>query len=130
LVDQTPDQAFAAITNTRDWWTGEFAGTTGELDGEFTYRYKDMHYSKQKVTEAVPGKRLVWLVTDSRLEFVKDKHEWNGTTITFDIARKGDKTEVRFTHAGLDPSHECFADCSNAWSSLIGNKLRALIAKG
>jgi len=129
VIDQTADQAFAAITNTRGWWTGEFTGTTGELGGEFTYRYKDMHYSVQKVIEAVPGKRLAWLVTDSRLAFVKNKHEWTDTRMTFDIARKGDKTEVRFTHAGLNPSHECYADCSNAWSSLVGDKLKALIAK-
>jgi hypothetical protein len=33
--------------------------------------------------------------------FIKDKTEWNGTDVTFDIMKKGDKTEVRFTHAGL-----------------------------
>ena len=35
--------------------------------------------------------------------FVKDKSEWKDTDILFDIAKKGDKTEVRFTHVGLSP---------------------------
>ena len=45
-----------------------------------------MHRSSQKITELVPDKKVAWHVTDSRLEFVKDKAEWNGTDIVFDIA--------------------------------------------
>jgi uncharacterized protein YndB with AHSA1/START domain len=129
-VDQTPEEAFEAITNVRAWWSGEIAGTTNELGGEFTYRYRDIHYSKQRVTELVPGKRVVWLVLDSSLEFVKDKHEWNGTSVSFDIGRKGDKTEVCFTHGGLTPAHECYGACSRGWSSIIRESLRSLIAAG
>jgi hypothetical protein len=129
-VDQTPEEAFEAITHVRGWWSGAIDGPTDELGGEFTYRYEDLHYSKQKVTELVPGKRVVWLVLDSYLEFIEDKREWNGTRVTFDIARKGDKTEVRFTHAGLVPAHECYGACSSAWSSYIRGSLRSLIATG
>jgi hypothetical protein len=129
-VDQTPQEAFEAITHVRGWWSGEIEGPTDELGGEFTYRYRDIHRSKQKLMELVPGKRVVWLVLDSYLEFVEDKREWNGTSMTFDIARKGDKTEVRFTHAGLVPAHECYGACSSAWSSIIGGSLRSLIATG
>ena len=129
-VDETPEEAFEAVTNVRGWWSGEIDGPTGELGGEFTYRYQDIHYSKQRVTELVPGKRVVWLVLDSYLEFVEDKREWNGTSVIFDIARKGGKTEVRFTHAGLAPAHECYDACSNAWGSYIRGSLRSLIATG
>ena len=73
---------------------------------------------------------VVWLVLDSYLEFIEDKREWNGTSATFDIARKGDNTEVRFTHAGLVPAHECYGACSSAWSSYIRGSLRSLIATG
>ena len=129
-VDQTPEEVFQAITNVRGWWSGEIDGPTDELGGEFTYRYQDIHYSKQRVTELVPGKRVVWLVLDSYLEFIEDKREWNGSRVIFDIARKGNKTEVRFTHAGLVPAHECYGACSSAWSSYIRGSLRSLIATG
>jgi hypothetical protein len=129
-VDQTPQEAFEAIINVRGWWSGEIEGPTDELSGEFTYRYEDVHYSTQKVTELVPGKRVVWQVLDSYLAFVEDKREWNGSRLIFDIARKGDKTEVRFTHAGLLPAHECYGVCSSAWSSYIRGSLRSLIATG
>ena len=53
-----------------------------------------------------------------------------GTTITFDIARKGDRTEVVFTHVGLKPAVECFDTCSDAWTSLIQGSLKELIETG
>ena len=129
-VEQTPEEAFAAINNVRGWWSGEIEGGTGKLGDEFTYRYKDIHYSKHRITEMIPGKKVVWLVLDSYLSFVKDKAEWNGTEITFEVSRKGDKTEVRFTHLGLVPESECYGGWSNAWGSYINGSLRNLIATG
>lgn len=129
-VDQTPEEAFAAISDVRGWWTGEIEGSTGKIGDEFTYRYKDVHYSKQKLIEVTPARRVVWLVVDARLQFTKDKSEWKGTKLTFEISPKGGKTEVRFTHAGLVPDFECYDACSSAWSSLVGGNLRRLIANG
>jgi hypothetical protein len=128
-VEQTPEEAFAAINDVRGWWPGEIEGGTSKIGDEFTYRYKDIHYSKQKVTELVPGKKVAWRVMDSSLNFVKDTSEWNGTEITFAIAKKGAKTEVRFTHVGLGPDRECYGACSNAWGSLTTRNLRTLIEK-
>ena len=130
LVDQTPEEVFNAINNVRGWWTGEpgIEGSTDKLNDEFTYDYKPIHHSKQKITELIPGKKIVWLVTDSELNFTKNKSEWTGTKITFEITKKGDKTEVRFTHVGLVPTIECYGDCSNAWGSYISGSLRNLIA--
>jgi hypothetical protein len=129
-VNQTPDEAFAAVNNVRGWWSGEIEGGTDRLGDEFTYRYKDVHYSKQKITELVPGKKVVWLVLDGYLNFVEDKAEWKGTKITFEIAKHGDKTEVRFIHVGLVPDDECYGACSNAWGSYINGSLRSLITTG
>jgi hypothetical protein len=129
-VDQSPEETFAAINDVRGWWSGEIDGETEKLGAVFTYRYKDIHMSKHKITEFVPGKKVVWLVLDSYLSFVEDKTEWNGSSVVFEIAKKGKQTEVRFTHAGLNPQHECFNGCSNAWGSYVNNSLRNLIATG
>jgi len=129
-VDQTPEEAFNAINNVRGWWSGEIEGETDQPDAEFTYRYQDLHRSKQKITEFVPSKKVVWHVSDSQLSFVKDKSEWNDTDIVFEISEKNGKTEVRFTHVGLVPQYECFGSCSNAWGTLVNGSLRQLIATG
>jgi hypothetical protein len=62
--------------------------------------------------------------------FVKDQSEWNDTDIVFGIAKKGNKTEVRFTYVGLGPAYECYAVCSDAWSAYINGSLRDFITKG
>jgi hypothetical protein len=129
-VDQTPEKAFAAINDVRGWWSGDIEGSTDKLGDVWTYRYKDIHFSKQRITEFIPGKKVVWLVLDSYLSFVKDKTEWNGTEIVFEIASKDGKTEVRFTHAGLVPAFECYGGCSGAWGFYIEDSLRKLIETG
>jgi len=129
-VDQTPQEAFNAINNVRDWWPGEIEGNTTKLNDEFSYRYKKMHYSNQKLVEVIPGKKVIWLVTESSLNFVENKSEWTGTKIIFEIFEKDNKTQVRFTHQGLVPQFECFDACSNAWTDIIRDGLRELITTG
>ncbi len=130
VVDRTPKQAFDAINNVRGWWSGDINGKTDQLGDVWIYRYKDFHKTTHEITKLVPGKKVVWLVLDSYLSFVKDKTEWNGTQIIFDIKKKGGQTEVVFTHQGLKPSDQCFKDCNNAWGSYIKGSLKNLILKG
>jgi hypothetical protein len=129
-VDQTPEEVFAAINNVRGWWSGDIDGSTDKLGDEFTYRYEDVHRSRQRITELIPAKKVVWHVLDGYLKFTHDTAEWTGTDIIFDISQKGDRTEVRFTHRGLVPEFECFDTCSNAWGSYINGSLRSLITRG
>jgi hypothetical protein len=129
-VDQSPKEVYEAIIAPEKWWSGAFQGNTKELGDEFTYRYKDIHYSKQKVNELTPNERVVWLVTDSQLNFLEDKAEWTGTKIIFEITRIGNKTQLIFTHDGIHPGVECYSACSTAWGQLISQSLFSLITTG
>jgi hypothetical protein len=129
-VDRTPAEVFATINDVRSWWEGEIEGSTDTLGAEFTYRHQDIHYSKQQITELIPGIRVAWRVVDSRLGFTADPAEWTGTEITFAISELDGTTQVRFTHVGLIPEFECFEDCSNAWGYYIHGSLRSAIAAG
>ncbi len=129
-VERSPEEVFRAIGNVRGWWSGEIVGDAAGLGHEFTYRYKDVHRSTQQVTEFVPGEKVVWHVKDAELTFAKDKREWIGTDIIFEIVGKGNQTELRFTHAGLVPAFECYGGCSGAWGELVGRNLRKLVMTG
>jgi hypothetical protein len=39
VVDQSPKEAFDAITNVRGWWSEEIEGNTAKLNDVFDYHY-------------------------------------------------------------------------------------------
>jgi Activator of Hsp90 ATPase homolog 1-like protein len=129
-VDQALEEVFRAIHNVRGWWSEEIEGTTDKLGAEFTYHYKDVHRCKMKITEFVPGHKIVWLVLDNYFNFTEDKTEWKGTKVVFEVSKKNDRAQLRFTHEGLVPEYECFNVCSNAWGSYINGSLQSLIETG
>lgn len=91
---------------------------------------KRLSTTSTKIIEFVPDTKVVWHVLDNYFNFTEDKTEWIGTDVVFEIARKGDKTEVHFTHVGLVPAYECYDVCSNAWGFYINHSLFVLITKG
>ena len=129
-VDQTPEEVFAAVNNVRGWWSGNIEGETNAIDAEFTYRYQDVHYTKQRISELVPNRRVVWHIEEAFLNFTEDPAEWVGTNVTFEITPSSDGTELRFTHRGLVPEFECFEACSSAWGFYVNGSLKRLITTG
>jgi hypothetical protein len=129
-VNATTQEVFHAINNVRGWWTENLEGNSEKLNDEFEVRFGDVHHSKLKLIEVAPRKKVVWLVTESKLNFIKDNQEWTGTKIIFEISGKGDETQVKFTHSGLVPKVECFDACSNAWTPYIQQSLFSLITTG
>ena len=129
-VKATAQEAFKNINSVTKWWTENLEGSSEKPGDEFTVRFGDVHLSTQKLVEVIPDKKVVWLVTDSQLNFIKDKQEWTGTKISFEIVEKDNKTTIDFTHHGLIPGIECFDACSNAWGDYINNSLRSLVNTG
>ena len=130
LVDKTPEQVFNAINNVPIWWTGDLEGSSQKLGDEFTVHFGEIHVSTQKLIEIIPNKKVVWLVTESNLNFIKDRQEWNNTKVCFEISKQDDKTRLKFTHIGLVPQIECFKDCSMGWDDFIKGSVFKLLTEG
>ena len=129
-VNQSPEQVFKAINNVRGWWSEQIDGPTDQLNAEFNYHYKDVHRCKLKIVEFIPNKKVVWQVLENHFNFTKDKAEWTGTKISFDITKKDGKTQLTFTHIGLVPAYECYQICADAWGNYVGGSLKNLIETG
>lgn len=130
IVDAAAHEAFENINSVTKWWTENLEGSSQKLNDEFTVRFGDVHVSTQKLIEVIPDKKVIWLVTDSKLNFTKDEQEWTNTKISFEISNRGNQTQIDFTHFGLVPRIECFDACSNAWSEYIQQSLLSLITTG
>jgi len=130
LVDQTSQEVFNAIANVRGWWSENIEGGTAKLNDEFLYHYKDVHICKMKLIEVIPNKKVVWLVIDNYFNFTKDKNEWKGNKVVFEITQKDNKTQLKFTQEGLVPAYECYNVCHDAWTGYIRNSLYKLITTG
>jgi len=125
------EDVFNHIKAIPKWWTTDFEGQSSNLNDEFTIRHGDVHYSKQKLIEVIPGKKLVWLVTDCRLNWIeKDKTEWTNTKMIFELTGDGDITTLKFTHEGLVPEKECYGRVAESWELVIKENLYNFIAKG
>jgi hypothetical protein len=118
------EEVFELLLDVRQWWYGLFEETIqGESNSEgdlFTFKAGGgMHNTTQKLIELIPGKRIVWLVTESELTFLSEPSEWKGTKIQFDLSANGKGTTVTFTHEGLVPQIECYDNCSAAWMGYL-----------
>jgi len=131
-VPKSPDDVFGHLTNdVSKFWPEEFEGKSAKINDEFTFTTGDSHYSKNKVVELIPNKKVVWLVTDSTLHWLKeDQHEWTNTKMIFEITTRGDKTVLHFTHEGLVPEKECHAMCKQGWNTVIKDYLFNFISYG
>lgn len=128
-AEASPEAVVAAICNVRGWWSEGIEGNAMKTGDRFTHRVLDLHRCDIAVREIVPGRKVVWTVLDNHFSFTKDPTEWKDTDIVFEIARVDGHTEVRFTHVGLVPEYECYAVCSDGWSTYI-DSLRELITTG
>ncbi|HVM86700.1 MAG TPA: SRPBCC domain-containing protein [Puia sp.] len=132
-IEKSPREVFKIITDdVSKWWGGkDLSGRTTKLNDEFIVHHQGAHYSKQKLIEIIPEKKVVWQVTEGTLYWLKkDKQEWTNTKMIFEISVKNGKTVLHFTHEGLVPEKECYEACQQGWTMVITDWLYHYITKG
>jgi hypothetical protein len=128
-VHATPEKSYEAVTHVRDWWGQDLEGNSEKLHDVFTIHFGDT-YVTFKIDEAVPSKKITWLVTDSYLPFLNDKTEWTNTSIVFELTKQNDETIIDMTHVGLTPAVECYDECKQGWDFYIKQSLLKFINTG
>jgi hypothetical protein len=128
-TDASAEEAFNKISSVDKWWTSNFKGSTNNLNDIFTLRFGDNTFTFQ-VVEVIRNKKLVWMVTDCYMTWLKDKSEWKGTKIVFEISVVNNKTVIELNHVGLVHDVECYDVCELGWNQYFGESIPALLATG
>jgi uncharacterized protein YndB with AHSA1/START domain len=114
-INATPEKVFAALATQaglRGWWTLD--ATADEKAGgnaEFGFDKRQTVF-RIKIEKLEPGKQVIWTCHG-------EPPEWNGTVLTWDIAREGTTTMLRFTQGGWKSMSEMYAMCNSSWGELM-----------
>ncbi len=123
-TQKSSKEIFKLLLDVDRWWSGihneTIIGKSNELNDEFSFSAGGgMHFTRQKLVELIPNKKIVWQVTESNLSFLDNRKEWEHTKLAFHLVEKEGKTDVTFTHIGLAPQIECYNECSTAWTHYL-----------
>jgi len=118
------------ISHVPEWWGITFTGSAEKQNDAFVVKMGGDSFFDFTVTELVPGKRLVWLVTDCNMPWYSDKKEWANTRLIFDLEENNGETVLQFTHEGLTPDVECYKDCEPGWTHWIKTSLFSYLTNG
>ena len=126
----TAQDAFDRIAHVSEWWSENIKGSFQNLNDTFTIHFNFGDSFVIKIIELVKNKKITWLVTDCDLTWIKDRKEWKGTKICFDISTENNSTRINFTHIGLVPGIECYDGCVKGWNHYINESLFKLLTEG
>ena len=124
-IDASPDKVYAALTTPsglRGWWTADVrADEKAGGKAEFGFEKRAIVF-RMNIEKLEPGKQVVWTCHG-------DQPEWNGTTLTWNIAREGDATVLRFTQSGWREITDFCTSCNSMWGHLMF-RLKAYVETG
>lgn len=129
-VDMSAEEAMKKISKVPEWWGVNFSGNAEKQGDKFVIKMGGESFFDFTVTELIPGKRVVWLITDCYMPWYSDKTEWKNTKIIFDLTEKEGVTEITFIHEGLTPDVECYKDCKPGWTHWIQRSLLSYLETG
>jgi uncharacterized protein YndB with AHSA1/START domain len=114
-ISATPEKVYAALTTEkglRGWWTAD-SKTDDKVGGKAEFGFdKRGTVFRMNIEKLEPNQLVVWKCHG-------DNPEWNGTTLTWNIAAKNGMTVLRFTHSGWKAVTEFCAICNSSWGELM-----------
>jgi hypothetical protein len=124
------NEAVKKIGKISEWWGVTFTGSSEKQGDKFIVKMGGDSFFDFTVTELIPSKKVVWLVTDCYLPWYDDKKEWLNNRLIFDAIEIDGITKLTFTHEGLTPELACFKDCDIGWTHWIKTSLFSYFVTG
>lgn len=118
------------ISNVPGWWGVTFSGSSGKQNDACRIEMGGDSFFDMTVTELIPGKKVVWLITDCHMPWYLNKKEWADNRLIFELSENKDTTDLSFIHEGLTPAAECYADCAPGWTHWIQTSLFSYMTTG
>lgn len=131
-VKATAKEAMEKIAQVNLWWAKNFKGKASKLNDEFSVYFGNVGdtYVNFRISEVIGDKKIIWLVTDCNLHWIKDKKEWKGTEVIWTLTEKDGETVIDFVHKGVTPASECYETCQPGWTHNLKDSLQKLIDTG
>jgi hypothetical protein len=131
-VNASAKETMERISQVNLWWAKNFKGEAAKLNDEFSVYFggPEDTFVNFKISEIIPDKKVVWLVTDCNLHWIKDKKEWKNTEVIWTLTEKDGKTQVNFVHKGLTPESECYKSCEPGWTHHLKDSFVKLVDEG
>ena len=123
IESTSPDGVYTALSTIdglAGWWTRDTSGDP-QVGGEITFRFLPGTIG-MRVSELVPGKRVLWDVADG-------PEEWMGTEVSFELSQVEGYTIVLFEHRGWREPVGFMYHCSTKWASFLLS-LKQLVETG
>jgi hypothetical protein len=131
-VKASAKETLKSISRVDQWWAKKFKGQAAKLNDTFSVYFggPDDTFVDFKISEVIPEKKIVWLVTDCNLHWINDKKEWKHTECIWNLNEKDGKTAIEFIHKGMTPERECYESCKPGWTHHIKDSLIKLMEEG
>ncbi len=123
-------EATNKISNVTDWWGVTFTGSAKKRRDNFVVKMGGNSFFNFTVREFIPGKRIVWYITDCNMPWYSNHKEWAKTNIIFNLSENNGMTTVDFMHEGLTPDIECYEECNEGWTHWIKTSLFSYLTTG
>jgi Activator of Hsp90 ATPase homolog 1-like protein len=123
-------EAINKISKVTDWWGITCTGKSEKLNDQFVVKMGGDSFFDFVISEMIPEKKVVWLVTDCNMPWYADKKEWKNTKLIFDFTEGDGATMLNFTHEGLTSDVACYKDCERGWTHWITKSLHSYFTTG
>lgn len=122
-LNKTAAAVYSALTaHIADWWSNDISGASTHTNDSFTIAFGNTKKTFT-VIEAIPGERIVWKCEKAYISMasLKNKAEWEGTKIYWNIDTTEDGSRLSFLHEGLNERMECYEICEAGWEQFLAS---------